>query len=74
MSIRLAHPACILPSSLYKFDSVMSDWTPLHVACWENNAAEVRRLVDAKVNVDMPLNDGLTPLHIAAHGGISYRR
>lgn len=51
----------------------MSDWTPLHVACWENNLDEVKRQLASadKANVNAPLNDGLTPLHIAAHGGTS---
>lgn len=49
----------------------MSDWTPLHVACWENNLDEVKKqLAENKSNVNAPLNDGLTPLHIAAHAGI----
>jgi len=58
---------------MYKFDTVMSDWTPLHVACWENNIDEVKKQLagDTRVNVNAPLNDGLTPLHIAAHGGHS---
>ena len=47
----------------------MGEWPPVHQAAWDNDVGRLKRLVSSGANVNAPLNDGLTPLHIAAHQG-----
>ncbi|MEO8682092.1 MAG: ankyrin repeat domain-containing protein [Vicinamibacterales bacterium] len=44
-------------------------YTPLHVAAKGGHPAVIRRLVDAKADVNALTTTGVTPLHLAAEGG-----
>ena len=44
-------------------------YTPLHLAAYNNDVESVNALLDAGADVDSKLNDGLTPLMLAAFTG-----
>jgi ankyrin repeat protein len=49
--------------------AIQDDWSVFHFAAQENDTAAIKLLLDKKVAVDIPTENGLTPLHIAAARG-----
>ncbi|MBS0606227.1 MAG: ankyrin repeat domain-containing protein [Verrucomicrobia bacterium] len=48
---------------------INTEYTALHVACWENNLELARLLIEAKASVKVRNKDGHSPLHLACMHG-----
>ena len=66
---RLAFLACVVCAAVIPMASMADSWTDLRAAIYYKNAAEVVRLLDSGVDVNIQNEEGWTPLHVAAEQG-----